>query len=142
MKTFEMLTVGNKTYNLKITVGQACKLEKELGSDLLTVSEKLSEVNILAQYYFAALVSFNDDINSIEDVYQLLDDYVTTGGHFEDLQLLMMKVLVVSGILTEKASDIMQKVAAKQQQALEKIAEGKTAEALGAFLEEQPKAAL
>jgi hypothetical protein len=134
MNTFETLTVGEKTYNLKITTARAVKLEGELGGDLLAKTEKLAELGTLAKYYFAALASFNDDIVTIEDVYQLFDDYILKGGTFEELQLLMMRTLVVSGVLTQKAFKICQEAAEKQKKALEKLTDGQAEAALNLFL--------
>ena len=121
MKPFETITVSGKTYNLKLTCSEMAKLETKLGSDVLTGMEKLAQVRTLADYYFAAAKPFNDDITTIEDVYQLFDDYIIEGGNYEDLQLNMVKVLVVSGIMSEKAFNIMSEASEKQKAALEKL---------------------
>lgn len=134
MNTFETLTVGEKTYNLKITAGHAVKLEEELGGDLLTNTGKLAEIKTLAKYYFAALKPWNDSISTIEDVYMLIDEYILKGGTYEELQLLIMRTLVVSGILTQKAFKICQEAAEKQKKALEKLTDGQAEAALDLFL--------
>ncbi len=107
MKPFEVLVVGGSEYNLKITTANAVKLEEQLGTDLLSGLGKLAEINTLAKYYFAAAVSFNDSIDSIDDVYQMFDDYVAGGGSFEELQTLIIDVLVFSGIMTKENRDQM-----------------------------------
>lgn len=121
MKPFETLTVSGKEYNLKITMGEMVKLEAKIGSDLLTGMEKLIAATTLAEYYFAALKPFNDSISTIEDVYQLIDDFITEGGTYEDLQLKMVEVLVLSGVMSQKAYEITKKATAKQKAALEKL---------------------
>lgn len=121
MKPFETLTVSGKEYNLKITMGEMVKLEAKIGSDLLTGMEKLTAATTLAEYYFAALKPFNDSISTIEDVYQLIDDFITEGGNYEDLQLKMVEVLVLSGVMSQKAYEITKKATAKQKAALEKL---------------------
>lgn len=121
MKPFETLTVSGKEYNLKITMGEMVKLEAKIGSDLLTGMEKLTAATTLAEYYFAALKPWNDSISTIEDVYQLFDDYITQGGTYEELQHKMVEVLVLSGIMSQKAFEISQKALAKQKEALEKL---------------------
>lgn len=121
MKPFETLTVSGKEYNLKITMGEMVKLEAKIGSDLLTGMEKLTAATTLAEYYFAALKPFNDSISTIEDVYQLIDDFITEGGNYEDLQLKMIEVLVLSGVMSQKAYEISKKATAKQKAALEKL---------------------
>lgn len=104
MKPFEVLVVGGSEYNLKITTANAVKLEEQLGTDLLNGLGKLAEIGTLAKYYFAA-ARINDSIKKIEDIYQLFDDYLVQGGSYEELQSLIIDVLVLSGILTEKSSE-------------------------------------
>ena len=121
MKAFETITIDKKDYNLKFTMGEMVKLEAKLGTDLLTGMEKLTAATTLAEYYFAALKPWNDSITNIEDVYQLFDDYITGGGNYEELHQKMVEVLVLSGIMSQKAYEILQKTLAKQQAALEKL---------------------
>lgn len=121
MKTFETLTVSGKEYNLKFSMGEMVKLEAKIGSDLLTGMEKLAAATTLAEYYFAALKPWNDSISTIEDVYMLFDEYITGGGSYEELQQKIVEVLVLSGIMSQKAYEISQKALAKQKAALEKL---------------------
>jgi hypothetical protein len=118
MKPYETLTVCGSEIHLKITTANAVKLEEQLGTDLLSGLEKLAEVKTLAKYYFAAAVSLNDSINSIDDVYQLFDDYVNDGGEIDTLQKLMIEVLLVSGILSKETYDMQKKMTEKQMEAL------------------------
>lgn len=104
MKPFEVLVVCGSEYNLKITTANAVKLEEQLGTDLLKGLEKLGEIGVLAKYYFAA-ARLNDSIKEIDDVYQLFDDYLAQGGSYDALQALIIDVLVLSGILTEKSGE-------------------------------------
>ncbi len=120
MKPFEVLVVGGSEYNLKITTANAVKLEEQLGTDLLSGLEKIAEVKTLAKYYFAAAV-INDSISSIDDVYQLFDDYIVGGGTYEKLQRLMVEVLVTSGIMTKQVYDASKKAQEKQLEALKKL---------------------
>lgn len=121
MKPYETLTVCGKEYHLKITTAYAVKLEEELGTDLYTGLDKLAEIKTLAKYYFYAAVSQNDDINKIEDVYQLIDDYITDGGVIEDLQKLVYEILLTSGILTKEVHDASKKAMEKQREVLQKL---------------------
>lgn len=105
MKPFEVLVVGGSEYNLKITTANAVELEEQIGTDLLNGLGKLAEIGMLAKYYFAAAKSLNDSIKKIEDVYQLFDDYLAQGGSYDELQALIIDVLVLSGILTEKSGE-------------------------------------
>ena len=105
MKLYEILVVSGSEIHLKITTANAVKLEEDLGTDLLRGLEKLAEIKTLAKYFFAAARSLNDSITSIDDVYSLFDDYLAQGGSYEALQVLIIDVLVLSGILTEKSSE-------------------------------------
>lgn len=121
MKPYEVLTVCGSEYHLKITTANAVKLEEALKTDILQGLDRMSEINILAKYYYAAAVSQNDSINTIDDVYQLFDDYITDGGTYEKLQELLVEVLLVSGILTEKMYETSKKLKEKQGEALQKL---------------------
>ncbi|MBP5430764.1 hypothetical protein [Ruminococcus sp.] len=121
MKPYEVLTVCGSEYHLKITTANAVKLEEALKTDILQGLDRMSEINILAKYYYAAAVSQNDSINTIDDVYQLFDDYITDGGTYEKLQELLVEVLLVSGIMTEKMYETSKKLKEKQVEALQKL---------------------
>ena len=105
MKPYEVLVVGGSEYHFKITTANAVKLEEAIGMDLLSGLNKFAEIKILSQYYYYAAVSLNDSINSIDDVYQLFDDYIIGGGNYETLQMLIIDVLVSSGIMTTENSE-------------------------------------
>ena len=105
MKPYETLMVGGSEYHFKITTANAVKLEEAIGMDLLSGLGKLAEIKILSQYYFYAAKSLNDSISTIDDVYQLFDDYLAQGGSYDELQALIIDVLVLSGILTEKSGE-------------------------------------
>lgn len=123
MKVYETLNVSGREYNLKITAAHAVKLEEDLGTDLITGMDKLAEVKTLAKYYYAAGKAMNDDIRTIDDVYQLFDDYILGGGTMDDLQFLMMDVLVTSGILTRDVNEAQKKMLLGRREALQKLSE-------------------
>ena len=104
MKPYETLMVGGSEYHFKITTANAVKLEEQIGTDLLNGLGKLAEIGTLAKYFFAA-ARLNDSIKKIDDVYQLFDDYLAQGGSYDELQALIIDVLVLSGILTEKSGE-------------------------------------
>lgn len=105
MKPYETLNAGGIEYHFKITTANAVKLEEDLGTDLLSGMTNINKINVLAKYLFAAAVSQNDGISKIEDVYQLIDDYITDGGTYEQLNEVVVQTLLVSGILTQKMYD-------------------------------------
>lgn len=121
MKPYEVLHVCGSEYHLKITTAYAVRLEEELKTDLLSGLEKMTEIRVLAKYYYASLVSMNDSINKIEDVYQLFDDYIGDGGSYEALQHLIIEVMLTSGILSQEVYDASKKAMEKQRGALQKL---------------------
>ena len=123
MKPYESLMVCGCEYHLKFTTANAVKLDEDLGTDLLSGIEKLTEIKTLAKYVYYATVSLNDNINSIDDVYQLFDDFITEGGDYNKLTELIIEVLVTSGIMTKEAHEASKKAMEKQKQALQKLLE-------------------
>ena len=121
MKPYEVLTVCGCEYHLKFTTANAVKLEEMLNTDLLSGLDKLAEIKVLANYYYMAAVSLNDNINKIEDVYQLFDDYITEGGTYDALQKLIIEVLVTSGIMSKEVHEASKKAMEKQLEALKKL---------------------
>ena len=121
MKPYETLTVCGSEIHLKITAANAVKLENEIGTDIMTGLEKIAEVRTLAKYYFYAAVSQNDNINKIDDIYQLFDDYVTEGGTLDELQRFVLEILLTSGILTEEVQKASKKALEKQREVLQKF---------------------
>lgn len=121
MKVYEILTVGGVDYNLKISTANAVQLETELKTDLLSGLENIVQITVLAQYYFAALKSQHDNINTINDVYDLFDEYVLEGHSIDELQQLIIEVLVTSGIMSREAHELSKKAAEKQKEAFQKL---------------------
>lgn len=120
-KLYEKLSVGGVEYDLKISTANAVQLETELKTDILSGLDNILQINVLAQYYFAALKGQNDSINTINDVYTLFDDAILEGRTYDELQQLIVKVLVVSGIMTQEAYDTSKKAMEKQREALQKL---------------------
>lgn len=125
MKPYETLNAGGIEYHFKITTANAVKLEEDLGTDLLSGMTNINKINVLAKYLFAAAVSQNDGISKIEDVYQLIDDYITDSGTYEQLQELVIQILLTSGILTQKMYDkskaLQKNFEEKEKAALQKL---------------------
>lgn len=110
MKPYESLMVCGSEYHFKLTTANAVKLEEELGTDILSGLEKLNEIKTLAKYLFYSAVSQNDSINKIEDIYSLIDDYVTDGYTVDALVGFTMDILLASGILSQSAYDASKKL--------------------------------
>lgn len=121
MKPYETLTVCGSEYKFKLTTANAVRLEAELKTDLLRGMERLGEIGVLAKYYYYAAKSMNDNIDKIDDVYQLFDDYITDGGTYSQLQDLIVEIMLTSGILSQEAYDTTKKLTEEQKTALQKL---------------------
>ena len=126
MKPYEVLTVGGREVQLKFTAANAVRLEEQIGTDLLSGLDKLAEVKTLAKFYLFAAKSMNDDINKIDDIYSIFDEYITDGGSYEALQELIIETLVVSGIMSRQVHEASKKAQEKQREALQKLLNGDT----------------
>ena len=126
MKPYETLTVGGREVQLKFTAANAVRLEEQIGTDLLSGLDKLAEVKTLAKFYLFAAKSMNDDINKIDDIYSIFDEYITDGGSYEALQELIIETLVVSGIMSRQVHEASKKAQEKQREALQKLLNGDT----------------
>lgn len=126
MKPYEKLVVCGSEYHFKLTTANAVALEEELGTDILSGLEKLTEIKTLSKYLFRAAVSQNDSINKIEDMYQLIDDYIADGNTIDSLQELTMDILLTSGILSQNAYDTSKKLKENSSAELLKLLEGFT----------------
>lgn len=121
MKPYETLTVCGVEYHFKYTTAYSVQLENELNTDILSGLDKLAEIKTLAKYLFYASVSQNDDINKIDDIYQLIDDYITEGGTIDGLQRFIIDILLTSGILTKDVYEASKKTLEKQKNALQQL---------------------
>jgi hypothetical protein len=121
MKPYETVTVCGSEYHFKLTTANAVKLEAELKADILSGLDRLAEIGVLAKYYYYAAVSLNDNINKIDDVYSLFDDYITEGGSYEQLQELTFDIMLVSGVISEKTYNAAKKIKEEQKKALLKL---------------------
>lgn len=118
---FETLTVNGAEYNLKISARNACLLEESIGCSIVDGLQRLTQISVLSEYYFRAMLGHNDSVKKKDDVLTIFDEYIICGGTYDELQAKMIEVLVTSGILAKEAADAVKNLKTKQKDAFEKL---------------------
>ena len=108
MRTTE-LTIKDRTYELRLTIGNTIKLQKKLNKSPLEVFTKL-EVNAVPPVEELALVLFyelqpfhSDEFSNINDVYELMDEYYEEKD-ITDLIKLITEIYKDSGTIPGNAN--------------------------------------
>ena len=117
-KPFEIWTVKDVEYKLKLSTEAIIELEKKLNCNLLKILDGgLPSLQIMAMLIHSALKKYNHGI-SLSNVNDILDDYFDEGGSQIDLfQNVIIPIFNVSGFFTPamvEAMEVKMKEADKQ----------------------------
>lgn len=119
-KPCEYIEIGGKSYPLRITTKGMVELEMlTKKSPSKWVMSLYDSVETLATFYRVALQT-QTDINTMDEVYSLFDDYIDNGGTVDDLSEKMCDVLVCAGILRAEANSLLKKQLEKSLEAQRK----------------------
>lgn len=108
MRTTE-LTIKDRTYELRLTIGNTIKLQKKLNRSPLEIFTKLEKnavpsVEDLALVLYYALQPYHsDEFANINDVYNLMDEYYEEKD-ITDLIKLIIEVYKDSGTIPRNAN--------------------------------------
>lgn len=117
----ETLKIKDKEYQLRLTTSNIVKLETEEGLGILEILEKSTEIGVLAKCFLYAAKPYSDEINSVDDVYMLFDEYFLSGGSVTDLQLKLVDVYYSSGLFTDEVYNTYKEVYKKQLDGIMKM---------------------
>lgn len=102
MLPYIILNVGEKEYKLRLPAAEAINLENKLGKNPLIALYVDHDNNILPKLIDViftlhfSLQKFDHGI-SLEDTYNIYDEYIDNGGTFGELINALFNVLEVSG---------------------------------------------
>lgn len=108
-KPFEIWTVKDVEYKLKLSTEAIIELEKKLNCNLLKILDGgLPSLQIMAMLIHSALKKYNHGI-SLSNVNDILDDYFDEGGAQIDLfQNVIIPIFNVSGFFTPAMVEAME----------------------------------
>lgn len=96
--------VGDKEYKLRLAAAEMVNIEKKIGGNVLEIfmsEDKIPTMEELLLTLHGSLVKFNHGINLV-DTYAIYDDYVDSGGGFEELIEIIIDVFEVSGFFKKE----------------------------------------
>lgn len=93
---FYTLTIGEKSYMLRLTAGAAVRLEDRLGCSIFEGLKRLSEIKVVTEFLYAIIESLSPEITK-NSVYMLFDEYISEGGTLKKLNGIIMEALERSG---------------------------------------------
>lgn len=94
-------SAGNKDYKLRLNTRNVVALEKQLGCNPLTIfgnGETMPTITTLVQVLYASLQQYNHGI-SLNDAYDIFDDYLADGNTMTDFLPVLIEVYKVSGLI-------------------------------------------
>ena len=93
---FYTLTVGGKSYMLRLTAGAAVRLEDRLGCSIYEGLKRFSEIKIVTEFLYAIIESLSPEVTK-NSVYMLFDEYISEGGTLKKLNGIIVEALERSG---------------------------------------------
>ena len=107
---YVLFTVKGKDYKLVLTTRTMVELEKRLNgrnpiSILMDVADdKLPTITEMILILWCSMVKYNHGI-SLDDGYNIFDDYVAEGHTYTDFIEVMMKIFETSGLINTKSTE-------------------------------------
>lgn len=102
-KQFEIWTVGEEEYKLKLKTSTLCALEEKLGTSLMSVlgSGGMPSLSVMLTITHFAMKDFHSNIK-LKDVQDLFDKYLEKdGSQLEFFSTVIMGIYTVSGFFTK-----------------------------------------
>ena len=93
--------VGNKTYKLRLSTRNIVLLEKQLGTNPLSIfgnGETVPTITVMVAILHAALQQYNHGI-TLNDAYDIFDDYLAEGHSSIDFIPVIIDIYRASGII-------------------------------------------
>ena len=118
MAMYTELKIGTELYRLRLGAQNIVDTEKKLGSSILTVLMSMGEGNQIVELEKALIIlhgsmqKYNHGI-TMEQVYDLYDEFIDDGGNFIELVEKLVDVLTVSGFFNKTQMEEMKKVQEK-----------------------------
>jgi hypothetical protein len=100
---YVLFNAGGKEYKLVLTTRTMCELEKRLGCNPIDImvaaaDGRLPQVNAMVLILHASCQKFNHGV-SIDDCYDIFDNYIADGHALTDFISVIMKIFEVSGLI-------------------------------------------
>jgi hypothetical protein len=98
--------VGNKVYKLRLNTRNTIALEKALGCNPLALfgdGSTLPTVSQMVSVLWASLQQYEHGI-SLDDAYNIFDDYLATGHVMTDFFAVIVEVYKVSGLMPSEVN--------------------------------------
>ena len=96
---------GGKDYQLRLNTRNIIALEKQIGMSPLAVfdGETFPTVSTMVSILWASLQQLNHGI-SMNDAYDIFDDYLNDGHDVMEFYLIMLEIYKVSGLMRDDRS--------------------------------------
>lgn len=97
-------TAGSKDYKLRLDTRAIVALEKRIGCNPLAIFGKgdtIPTVSTMVAILHASLQSYQHGL-SMDDAYNIFDDYLTDGNSSTDFINVIVEIYKVSGIINDK----------------------------------------
>ena len=93
---------GNNTYKLRLNTKNTIDLEKKIGCNPLSIfgnGDTIPTVSIMVAILHASLQQYHHNI-SINDAYNIFDEYLTSGKTVVEFIPIILEVYKVSGLVS------------------------------------------
>lgn len=96
---------GGKDYKLRLNTRNIIALEKQIGMSPLAVfdGETFPTISTMVSILWASLQQLNHGI-SMNDAYDIFDDYLNDGHDVMEFYLIMLEIYKVSGLMRDDRS--------------------------------------
>ena len=100
---------GGKTFKLRLGARDIVKLEKKLGGNPMDIfmavqRDQLPRIEAVILILQASMSKYHSN-TSVDDVYDLYDDYIASGGTYMDLIPVLLDVFKISGFFKKTDED-------------------------------------
>lgn len=98
---FVDFTAGNKNYKLRLNTRNLIVLEKQLGSNPLSIfgeGETIPTITQMVNILYCSLQQYNHGI-TLNDAYDIFDEWLADGNSATDFIHIILEIFKVSGLI-------------------------------------------
>ncbi len=102
---------GNKAYKLRLKTRNIVSLEKQLGCNPVAIFGKgdtIPTISVMVAVLHASLQQYHHGV-SMEDAYNIFDDYLADGHAMTDFIPVIVEIYKVSGIIAKDKEEATEK---------------------------------
>ena len=99
MKNYATIEMENESKDVCFDIRTLARMERRIGTSIITCFKR-AEDKLTIDFTIAGLLEGADGIDDIDQAYDFIDQYCSEGGTLDDLNAVIVRAILDTGIIT------------------------------------------